>query len=78
MKVEIKRNSTTRKIESADITGLTGENYVEIMLVLRLRVEYLEKSIDEYKSTDNTRLKEYIPKKEKEIEQVKRLINLMQ
>jgi len=43
MQVNIKRNQTTRKVESADITGLTGENYVEIMLTLRLRQEYLEK-----------------------------------
>jgi len=47
MKVNIKRNPTTRKVHSADISGLTGEDYVEIMLTLRLREKYLEKSIDE-------------------------------
>lgn len=75
MQVNIKRNTTTRKVDGADITGLTGEDYVEIMLTLRLRQEYLEQQIDECNQKEH--LQEFIPNKQKEILQLKNLIKLM-
>ena len=76
MQVNIKRNPTTRKVDSADISGLTGEDYVEIMLTLRLRQEYLEQQI--YECNQKEPLQEFVPNKQKEIEQLKNLIKLMQ
>jgi len=63
MQVNIKRNPTTRKVDSADISGLTGEDYVEIMLTLRLRQEYLEQQI--YECNQKEPLQEFVPNKQK-------------
>lgn len=75
MKVNKTRDSITNKLLSADITGLTGEDYVEIMLTLRLRQEYLEQQIDECNQKEH--LQEFIPNKEKELLQVNKLIKNM-
>lgn len=78
MQVNLNWDRVTDGYATRDITSVNVEEFNEMFLCLKYRLEGLEEKLEEYKATDNTRLKEYIPKKEKEIEQVKRLINLMQ
>jgi len=60
------------------IISMDLEEYNEIVLCLKCWLETLEEKIEEYKNSEDKRLKEFIPRKEVEIEQLKRLIKILE
>lgn len=78
MQVNINRDNIVNDYATRDITNVDVEEYSEIVLCLKSRLEILEEKLIEYKESDNARLREYIPKKEAEIEQLQNILKLMQ
>lgn len=76
MIVNKKRNSLTNKFISASILDIKSEDFVELMLLLRLRQEHLEKEIEECGKEEH--LKRFIPNKQKELLRVNKLIEVME
>ena len=60
------------------IISMDLEEYNEITLALNLRLETLEEKLEEYKESEDERIKKFIPKTEDKIERLKRLIEIMQ
>ena len=60
------------------IISMDLEEYNEIVLCLKCWLETLEEKIEEYKNAEDKRLREFVPKREKEILRLKELIKLMQ
>lgn len=76
MVVNKRRDSLTNKFISASITDIEAEDFVELMLLLRLKQEYLEQQIEECGKEEH--LKRFLPNKEKELKQVNKLIKTME
>ncbi|NSB12088.1 hypothetical protein [Clostridium beijerinckii] len=76
MKVDKNRDSLTNKFISASITNIKANDYVELMLLLRLRQECLEKDIEECSKENH--LKRFVANKQKELLQVNKLIKIME
>ena len=76
MIVNKKRDSLTNKLLSVDMTDIKADDFVELMLLLRLRQEHLEKEIEECGKEEL--LKRFIPDKEKELKNVNKLIEIME
>lgn len=77
MQVVINYDNQVNGYATRDITDINVTEYTQIVICLKYRLEYLEEKIEDYKQSKDERLKEFIPKKEAEIEQLNRLINLM-
>lgn len=76
MIVNKKRDSLTNKLLNVDITDIKGEDFVELMVLLRLRQEHLEKEIEECNKENH--LKRFVTNKKKELRQVNKLIEIME
>lgn len=76
MVVNKRRDSLTNKLLSVEIADIKGDDFVELMLLLRLRQEYLEKEIEKCNKEDH--LKRFITNREKELKQVNKLIEIME
>jgi len=78
MQVNINRDNIVNDYATRDIVGINIEEFGEVVLCLKYRLETLEEKIEEYKNSEDKRLKEFIPRKEVEIEQLKRLIKILE
>jgi polyhydroxyalkanoate synthesis regulator phasin len=78
MKVNINRDNIVNDYATRDIVGVNIEEFGEIVLCIKSRLEILEEKLEEYKESDNEKLREYIPRKEKEILQLQNILKLMQ
>ena len=76
MIVNKKRDSLTNKFISASMTDIEADDFVELMLLLRLRQEHLEQQIEECAKEEH--LQEFIPNKQKELLRVNKLIEIME
>ena len=76
MIVNKKRDSLTNKLLSVDMTDIKADDFVELMLLLRLRQEHLEKKIEECGKEEH--LKRFINNKQKELLRVNKLIGIME
>lgn len=77
MEVNINHDKTINGFSERTIT-LDFEEFNQITLALNLRLEYLEEKIEKYKDSEDERLKRFIPKKESEIERLKKIIEILQ
>lgn len=71
-----KKRDWLNKFISASMTDIEAEDFVELMLLLRLRQEYLEQQIEECGKEEH--LQEFVPNKQKELLQVNKLIKIME
>ena len=78
MQVNINKDKIVNDYATRDILNVEVDEYSEIVLCLKYRLETLEEKIEGYKNSEDKRLKEFIPKKEAEIEQLKRLIKVLE
>ncbi|WP_160684781.1 hypothetical protein [Clostridium sp. C2-6-12] len=77
MEVNINHDKSINGFSERVIT-VDLDEFNQISLALNLRLEYLEEKIEEYKQSEDERLKRFIPKKESEIEQLKKIIDSLQ
>ncbi|OOM74435.1 hypothetical protein CLPUN_38880 [Clostridium puniceum] len=78
MKVNINRTNTVKGYATRDITNIEVEEYTEIVICLKIRLETLEEKNKEYKKSDDERLKKFIPNTESEIKKLTKIIEILQ
>ena len=78
MKVNINRTNTVKGYATRDITNIEVEEYTEIVICLKIRLETLEEKNKEYKKSDDERLREFIPNTESEIKKLTKIIEILQ
>lgn len=78
MQVVINYDKPVNGYATRDITDINVNEYGEIIICLKIRLEYLEEKIEEYKQSEDERLKRFIPKKESEIERLTKIIEILQ
>ncbi|GEP65225.1 hypothetical protein CBE01nite_29930 [Clostridium beijerinckii] len=78
MQVDIIWDRVVNGYATRDITNIEVDEYSEIILCLKIRLEQLEEKLIEYKQSEDKRLKVFIPKREKELLRLKNLIKLME
>ncbi|NRY59878.1 hypothetical protein [Clostridium beijerinckii] len=74
MQVNINRSKKISGYSTLDITNIDLEDYSQLMIALDYRLETLEEKLESYKQSKDERMKEFIPKTEKKILQLKNLI----
>ena len=77
MQVNIKRDNIVNDYATRDIANINTEEYADITFSLEFRLEHLEEKLEEYKESEDERVKEFISKTEGKILRLKELINLM-
>jgi hypothetical protein len=78
MKVNINCDKPVNGYATRDITDIEVNQYSEIIICLKYRLEYLEEKIEEYKKSEDERLKRFITRTEDEIERLKKIIEILQ
>lgn len=74
MQVNINRDRKINGYSTVDITDIDLEDYSQLMISLDYRLEILEKKLESYKQSKDEGMKEFIPKTEEKILQLKKLI----
>ncbi|NOW03202.1 hypothetical protein [Clostridium beijerinckii] len=74
MQVNINRDRKINGYSTVDITNIDLEDYSQLMISLDYRLEILEEKLESYKKSEDERMKEFIPKTEEKILQIKKLI----
>lgn len=74
MQVNINRDRNINGYSTIDITNIDLEDYSQLMIALDYRLETLEEKLESYKKSEDERMKEFIPKTEEKILQLKKLI----
>lgn len=74
MQVNINRDRKINGYSTVDITNIDLEDYSQLMISLDYRLEILEEKLESYKKSEDERMKEFIPKTEERILQLKKLI----
>lgn len=77
MQININRTNFVNGYATRDITILNVDEYSEIILCLKIRLETLEEKLEEYQQSDDERMKGFIPKTESEINRLKILIETL-
>ena len=78
MEVNINKDKVINGYMTRTFSNIEVDEFNIITSALNYRLKELKEKLEEYKESDNEKLRSYIPRKEKEILQLKRLINLMQ
>ena len=74
MEVNINREKIINENASLDIIEISLEDYSQLMIALDYRLETLEEKLEGYKQSEDQRMKEFIPKTEEKISQLKKLV----